>query len=225
MINNAFRVQKIRLDLARKLEKARWEAAGFAVVASSPGARLSLAIGDTEQAPVDLAQGLAILDIPLADVYLTNTAQPGGYVDVALFSEPSAANASLAQFVAGNRPPTADLSAAVAGELHSTDASGGVQASIYSAGTLTPRAIGASERLAIVAASVVSAAAGDVRIFSGGDMTPDAGETILRGTVAAGGGLAMHWPPTAPRVLPLGATPRVIAPAGVVDFVFTGFVF
>lgn len=109
----------------------------------------------------------------------------------------------------------------VHGEIHSADASSGVEVTLYEAGTDTNAlALGATEFLEITDIVVVSVAGGDVRVFFGSDMTPAAGSMIVRGTVGANGGIAKSFIVT-PRGGVAGDTVRILAPIGVVDVNFT----
>lgn len=110
----------------------------------------------------------------------------------------------------------------VRGSLHSTDASLGVEIPIYSSGNATARTLGSTERLTIVSVQVVNVTAGDVHVFINNDTTPDAGDTVVRGTVAANAIMAMGF--NEGMTGPAGQKPYVIAPAGVVDVVFSGFI-
>lgn len=113
----------------------------------------------------------------------------------------------------------------VHGELHSTDASGGLEVPLYEAGRTDVRTLLSSEILVITDAEIISVPGGDVSLFldANDDNTLDAGETVLRGTVAANGGIARSFVGT-PRFGVEGAKPHIIAPAGVVDVLFTGFI-
>lgn len=109
----------------------------------------------------------------------------------------------------------------VHGELHSTDASATVQIPIYKQGSTTAYTLLADEYICIHSFEEVSAAGGDMYIFIQPTNTPVAGSYVVRGTVAASGGIAMSK-------LPFegvnSGLPWCTAPAGVVDVVFTGSV-
>lgn len=107
------------------------------------------------------------------------------------------------------------------GELHSTDAHSGVSIPVYNQGSLTARTLAAYEYLEITSLEIVSAAGGDIQVFSGTSGSPSAGQMILRGTVAANGGLAMSRMRYTGRI---GETLWVVAPAGVVDVLVSGAV-
>lgn len=113
----------------------------------------------------------------------------------------------------------------VHGEIHSTDASGGVEIPIYEAGKVSARTLQADETLVITDIQVISVVGGDIYVFldEDDDNALDTGETVVRGTVAANGGVVMNFGAT-PRFGAPGAKPHVIAPAGVVDVVFTGYI-
>lgn len=105
------------------------------------------------------------------------------------------------------------------GELHSSDASAGVAITIYNQGSKTARTLASNEYIEIESLEVVSVAGGDVTVFGSTDGTIDAGETIVRGTVAANSGIAMSKMRYTAKN---GDSIFVKAPAGVVDAVFSG---
>jgi hypothetical protein len=109
----------------------------------------------------------------------------------------------------------------VHGEVHTDDASGGVVALLYRAGSLTARTLAADEFLTITDIQVVSAPGGDIMAFLGADGTPGAGEYVLRGTVAATGGIAKSFIVT-PRTGAAGHNLYIKGPAGDMDVTFTG---
>ena len=113
----------------------------------------------------------------------------------------------------------------VHGEVHSTDASSGVEIPIYEAGKVVARTLASTECLVITDFQIVSVPGGDCAIFldESDNNGLNAGEVVVRGTVAANGGLAGGWRGTH-RTGARGAKPHVIAPAGVVDVVFTGYI-
>lgn len=116
----------------------------------------------------------------------------------------------------------------VHGVLNNADASSGVEVPFYTAagnssGGQTADALGAGEFLAITDILVVTVPGGDVHVFlnADNDGTPDTGETVVRGTLAANAGIAKSFIATA-RHGAAGARLFVVAPAGAVDVNFTG---
>src|SRR5580700_1529220 len=88
----------------------------------------------------------------------------------------------------------------VHGELHSTNASAGLQVTLYKAGSLTAYTPLAWEQLEIESLEIITAAGGDtfLAIDSVANIgtTPNAGTTVVRGTLAANSGLllsSMHY--------------------------------
>lgn len=109
----------------------------------------------------------------------------------------------------------------VHGELHSTDASAGVEIVLYEEGSLTARTLGALEVLVIESVELVSAAGGDCSVIIGADATPGAGEYVLRGTFAANSGIQRS---SMKKAGIRGHKPFLIAPIGVVDVIFNGYI-
>ena len=107
----------------------------------------------------------------------------------------------------------------VQGELHSTNASAGVEVTLYEIGSDDARTLDSDETIVIDRLELVSAATGDLHLFTGADATPGAGETVARGTVAANGGIVMEH--VGHRGQP-GHKAWFIAPNGVSDCVFYG---
>lgn len=110
----------------------------------------------------------------------------------------------------------------VHGELHSTDASAGVEVPLYRAGTATQRVIQPGEYLDIHYLQLVSAPGGDCGVHVGPDASRGTGETVMRGTVGAAGGMVSQITPPYEGIK--GGKPFVIAPAGVVDVVIQGMI-
>lgn len=108
----------------------------------------------------------------------------------------------------------------VRGILHSTDASAGVALTLYPSGGNTALTLAANEILEIETVDIISAPGGDVKVFVAADMTLTAGNTVVRGTVAANGGIVKEF--KQPWAGSVGHTPRAIAPAGVLDVIITG---
>lgn len=108
----------------------------------------------------------------------------------------------------------------VHGELHSTDASSGVAIPLYRGGSSTVRPIAANEYLDIHSVHLVTAAGGDAYVLVGADVTLGNGETVVRGTFAANGGIANELRPHYSGQM--GLSPWVVAPAGAVDVIIKG---
>jgi hypothetical protein len=108
----------------------------------------------------------------------------------------------------------------VHGELHSTDASSGVEITLYRAGSTDSRTIQDNEYLEIHSLELITAAGGDAYVFIGADSTLGSGETAARGTFAANGGRSGELCP--PYAGIKGGKPYVVAPAGAVDVVIKG---
>lgn len=108
----------------------------------------------------------------------------------------------------------------VHGEVHSSDASGGVEIVLYRAGTASQRVVGPNEYLDIHFVQLVSAPGGDCSVHVGPDASRGAGESVIRGTVAATGGIVSELTPPYEGIK--GGKPWVIAPAGVVDAILQG---
>lgn len=106
------------------------------------------------------------------------------------------------------------------GEVNSADASSGVTLALYKDGSLVAYTLLANEYLEIHSIQTVTAPGGDVEIFIGADVTPAAGEYIVRGTFAANGGVVQEL------VLPHTGRPghlvRAVAPAGALDVIVRG---
>jgi hypothetical protein len=80
---NAVRVRRIALDSARN--KERMDITGtfiYAIRASSKTVELDIAFQDQHQDVIPFYEGQFIAGISYAQVYLTNTAVSGGYVDI-----------------------------------------------------------------------------------------------------------------------------------------------
>jgi len=110
----------------------------------------------------------------------------------------------------------------VHGELHSTDASSGVEIPLYRAGSTDVRPIQDNEFLEIHSLELRTAAGGDVYVFVGEDSTVAAGETASRGTYAANGGRSGEICP--PYAGIKAGKPFVVAPAGVIEIIIEGTV-
>lgn len=107
----------------------------------------------------------------------------------------------------------------VKGILHSTDASLGVEIPMYSRGTETVRTVAAHEYLEIDSIELVTAPGGDCYVLIGPNAGLGTGETVVRGTYAATGGVSQA---EVARAGNNGEKPFVVAPAGAVDVVFAG---
>lgn len=110
----------------------------------------------------------------------------------------------------------------VHGELHSADASGKVAVTLYEAGSNTARTMTDREYLDVDSVLLVSAPGGDCYVYLGTIAAGlAAGQTVVRGTIAATGVLSAEFGST-PRSGVAGAIPVCVAPLGVVDVVLTG---
>ncbi len=113
------------------------------------------------------------------------------------------------------------------GVLHtSADPSAGVEIPIYNAGSNAAKVLAADERISITDIQVVSADGGDIGVHLGTSGTLGTGQTVLRGTVAANGGIAMQFQGT-PRTGGMGHKPYLVGSNGgtdVMDVSFTGFI-
>lgn len=107
------------------------------------------------------------------------------------------------------------------GHLHSADASSGVAVPIFKDGSLTPYTLADGEYICVSSFELNTAPGGDCTLFISPDTTADTGEVVSRGTYAANGGIDRE------HIMFAGqpdASVHVIAPAGVVDVSFTGYV-
>lgn len=107
----------------------------------------------------------------------------------------------------------------IKGEIHSADASSGVQITIYKRGLPTAYTLKAHECIVIHEIELVTATGGDSSVFLSTSSTPATGGYIVRGTYAANGGVAEQ---NMDRMGTPGQVPWVIAPSGAVDVVFSG---
>lgn len=108
------------------------------------------------------------------------------------------------------------------GEISSADASAGVVAAIFAAGTdTTTITLAAGEFIEVTDIGVVAVAGGDIHVFFGTDNTPAAGSTIMRGTLAANSGMLKSFVRTGRHGV-AGDSVRLDAPIGQVDLWFTG---
>jgi hypothetical protein len=109
----------------------------------------------------------------------------------------------------------------VQGQVRSSDASGGVEITLYDdAGS--SRALASDERLAIDSFTLSSDPGGDCRLFcdTDDDNAVDAGEEFFRATVVADGTVSVNMPNAF--LGAAGAKPHVIAPSGNVDVSLRG---
>lgn len=115
------------------------------------------------------------------------------------------------------------------GELHTADAHLGIQIPIYLSGSITPFVMTANDWIEIHSIQLISAAGGDcmVTVDTAANVTPTPGTTVIRGTVAANGGLALSIMRYTGQSESNGSQglpylPFLIAPAGTVDVIFRG---
>ena len=108
----------------------------------------------------------------------------------------------------------------IRGHVSSTDASTALTLALFNPGDNTPRTLQPDEYIEIHQIELVAAGGGDCQVFFSDDNTLDTGETILRGTFGANGGIEKQLTP--PRAGGIGKDVRVIAPAGQIDVNFMG---
>ncbi len=111
----------------------------------------------------------------------------------------------------------------VHGEVHSTNASSGVEIILYTSGGIAVDTIGATERLIVTSVRFVAVVSADTYVHVGTSAsTPAAGEFVMRGTFAANGGFA--GPLDENYVGAKGSLPFITAASGVADAFLTGFI-
>lgn len=103
-------------------------------------------------------------------------------------------------------------------EVHSSDASGGVEVTLNPAASTATLTVDATQIVAVTDVSVISAAGGDIKVES---ITGDGTLTLFRGTLPATGVFThrFHTPFFSLR----GGTLQLTAPAGVIDLFLKGF--
>jgi hypothetical protein len=107
------------------------------------------------------------------------------------------------------------------GEVISADASGaGVAVALYPAGTTTARTLLSTEFVTITDVILISTAGGVYDLIFG--TSAGAGKHIAKGNASALGGLAHHF--ETPIAGPAGVVPLLIAAAGQVDLIVTGYI-
>jgi hypothetical protein len=119
----------------------------------------------------------------------------------------------------------------VHGEIHATALTTAVNVPFYEAGAGTSGGgsaitLASGERLVITDAWFISDTAADVYLFLShdSDATLEVGETVIRGTVAANGGVAKSFDVTH-RVGSEGATARIgSGTSAIVDIGFNGYI-
>ena len=84
------------------------------------------------------------------------------------------------------------------------------------------RTLLATERLVIEDCQIICSASGDCAIMLTEDDTPDAGECVVRGEVAANGGIAMNF--QRGYVCKQGVLPRAFGASGNIDAVINGYI-
>ena len=105
------------------------------------------------------------------------------------------------------------------GEVSSADASGGVAFTLYPAGSVTARTLASNEFVVITDIIFIATVGGAYALVAAAD---SAGRRIAKGIADAKGGLAHHF--ETPRTCPVGVTPKLIAAAGQVDCIITGYI-
>jgi len=106
------------------------------------------------------------------------------------------------------------------GVLHSVDASTAEPLILFKDGSTTAFTLEANEYLEVHSVQIVSAAGGDVRLFTGPDNTPGTGEDLNRGTFTTNGGIVQELEPT--HSGNVGESLFLQAPIGVVDVIVRG---
>jgi hypothetical protein len=111
------------------------------------------------------------------------------------------------------------------GELVSSNASAGVFLTLYEGASLTARTILADEYVTVT--DIINIDTDSVAynlLFApvGGAVADGAGLRIAKGTSTALGGLAHHF--ETPRIGPKGYAPAMIAAAGSINVIITGFI-
>ena len=108
----------------------------------------------------------------------------------------------------------------IRGELTSADASTATAVTLFNSGSLTSRTLAADEYLEIHSIQIVAAAGGAVHLFIGANSTAGAGESVVRGTFNARGGIVQKLEP--PFVGSASHLAYIEAPAGQIDVIFHG---
>ena len=111
---------------------------------------------------------------------------------------------------------------AVKGEIINANASGNtaLPATLYPAGSSSPVALGGSQYLYITDVTFVSTAGGVYNMVFGN--ADGAGLRIVKGNASPLGGVSVHF--NTPLKGPAGAVPNMIAAAGQVDVIFSGYI-
>jgi hypothetical protein len=104
------------------------------------------------------------------------------------------------------------------GEVSSDDASAGVAFSLYTPDQVA-RTLASTETLIVTDLIVVSAPGGAIKVVNDAD---SAGRRILIGTVSASGGIAHSF--DTGWQCKKGVVPKLIAPAGQVDAILSGYI-
>lgn len=114
-----------------------------------------------------------------------------------------------------------DTGERVQGQLNSSDASSGVEITLYNDNGAS-RAVASGERLVVDSFTLTSDPGGDCRLFldADDDNAVDAGEELFRGTLAAEATVSVNMANAFYGAA--GAKPHVIAPSGVVDVSLRG---
>jgi hypothetical protein len=111
-------------------------------------------------------------------------------------------------------------------EASDDDASAGINFTMYRSGSTTAITLGAGQYLTITDVVFISTAGGVYTLafdaLLSGSHAADAGTWIAKGNADAVGGLAHHF--ETPRTGPKGVMPRLLAAAGQVDVVLTGYI-
>jgi hypothetical protein len=109
----------------------------------------------------------------------------------------------------------------VHGEVVSSDASGGMAFTLYTAGGApTARTLLSTEYMTVTDVIFVSTAGGTYDVVFG--PAEGVGLRVIKGNAEVKGGLAHHF--ETPRVGPKGFTPYLFAASGQVDCIITGYI-
>ena len=112
----------------------------------------------------------------------------------------------------------------VHGVLHQANAATITVIPIYIAGSDVARTLASTDRIVVTDIQVVvGATGGDVYVYIGDLAAIGTGDTVIRGTVAANGGIAMSFIETH-RWGKAGKSAYLLGPADVADVVFTGYI-
>jgi hypothetical protein len=111
----------------------------------------------------------------------------------------------------------------IKGEISSSDAHSGIVATLYKSGSASAYTLAANERITITDVLFVSTGGGayslSFRPITGGSL---AGTRIIAGATDAYGGIVHHF--ETPISGPAGVPPMLVADAGTVNLIITGYI-